>query len=63
MDLTHKYELKYKKKKCTKGSNKLRIKLDSNQIKKPKLSKTTLHGIDDNFRRNMTRQNTIGFKN
>jgi len=27
-----------------------RIKLNSNQIKKPKLSKTALHGIDDNLR-------------
>ena len=37
------------KEKCTKGSNKFRLKLDSKQIKQPKLSKTTLHGIDDNL--------------
>ena len=35
--------------KSTKGSNKFILKLDSKQIKKPKLSKTALHGIDDNL--------------
>jgi len=52
-----------KNKNAPKDQQTQNINLDSNQIKKPKLSKTTLHGIDDNFRRNMTRQNTIGFKN
>jgi len=37
------------KRKMHQRINKLRLKLDSNEIKKPKLSKTTLHGIDDNL--------------
>ena len=39
----------YLKGKSTKGSNKFRLKLDSKQINQPKLSKTALHGIDNNL--------------
>ena len=35
--------------KSTKGLNNFRLKLDSKQIKQPKLSKTALHWIDDNL--------------
>jgi len=35
--------------KSTKGSNNFGLKLDSKQINPPKLSKTTLHWIDDNL--------------
>jgi len=48
MDLTHKYELKSKKKNVPKDQTNS-LKLDSNQIKKPKLSKPELHEIDDNL--------------
>ncbi len=48
MELSYKNELKLKEK-CTKGSIKHRnINLDSNQIKKPKLStNSALQGFDD----------------
>ena len=40
------------------------INLDSNQIKKPKLStKLALRGIDDKVGETMLRQNKNGFKN
>jgi len=48
MDLTYKYELKLKIKMHQRINKHRIINLDSNQIKKPKLSrKSTLHGIDD----------------
>jgi len=48
------------KEKCTKGSNKFRLKLDSKKIKQPKLSKTTLQRIDDNLgERDLTKHNWI----
>jgi len=48
MDLTHKYELKLKRKMSQRINKHRIIDLDSNQIKKPKLStKSALHGIDD----------------
>ena len=40
------------------------INLDSNQIKKQKLStKSTLHGFDDKLGETWLRQNKIGFRN
>jgi len=40
------------------------INLDSNQIKKTKLStKSALHGFDDKLGETWLRQNTIGFRN
>ena len=40
------------------------INLDSNQIKKPKLSTNSgLHGIDDKLGKTWLRQNIIGFRN
>jgi len=40
------------------------INLDSNQIKKPKLStNSALHGIDDKLGETWLRQNIIGFRN
>jgi len=40
------------------------INMDSNQIKKPKLStNSTLHGFDDKLGETWLRQNTIGFRN
>jgi len=48
MDLTYKYELKLKTKMHQRINKHEIINLDSNQIKKPKLStKSALHGFDD----------------
>jgi len=47
MDLTHKYELKSKKKNAPKDKKNRNIKLHSNKINQPKLSRKVLHRIDD----------------
>jgi len=64
MDLTYKYELKLKEKMHQRINKHRIIDLDSNQIKKPKLStKSALHGFDNKLGETWLRQNTIGFRN
>ena len=61
-DLTHKYELKSKRKKHQRIKQiQIKTGLKANQETKIIKNNTTWNWWQ--FRRNMTRQNTIGFKN